>query len=209
MRPEGVTGTNVTLMQLMRFAYELQDSQISGPDWIKAAGYDIVAKPKGSASAVQLREMLRTLLEDRFKLRTHRDTRDLAVYWLLIAEGGPKLRDPKEEEAFNAAHAGKLPFRPGLDGVFSNKDLPGFAARLSGYVGRTVVDKTGIEGRYWFQLEWAAGDQPGTASPALLTAMQEQLGLKLEERNAPTEVLVIDHVEKLSADKSAAPGHDF
>jgi uncharacterized protein (TIGR03435 family) len=59
-----------------------------------------------------------------------------------------------------------------------------------------VVDKTGVTGRYWFQLEWTAGDQPGIASPSLPTAMQEQLGLKLEERNAPTEVLVIDHVEK-------------
>jgi uncharacterized protein (TIGR03435 family) len=140
--------------------------------------------------------MLRTLLEERFKLQSHRETKDLPVYWMAVAEGGPKLRDPKEEEAFNAAHAGKSPFKPGFDAIFSNKDLPEFAVRLSGGVGRTVVDKTGIKGRYWFQLEWEAGGQPGTASPALLTAMQEQLGLRLEARIAPTDVLVIDHVEK-------------
>ena len=83
--------------------------------------------------------------------------------------------------------------------VFTNKDLPEFAERLSRRIGRPVVDKTGIKGRYWFQLEWVPDhDQPGTASPALLNAIQEQLGLKLEEHIAPTEVLVIDHVEKPS-----------
>ena len=197
LKPGSLTGTNVTLKQLMRFAYELQESQLSGPDWIETDGYDVTARPTNAATAAQLRLMLQTLLEDRFKLKSHRETKEMPVYYLIVADGGPKLRDPKEQEAFDAAAAGRPPFRPGFGAMFTNKDLPEFAERLSRGIGRHVVDKTGIKGRYWFQLEWASDhDQPGTASPSLLSAIQEQLGLKLEEHLAPTEVLIIDHLEK-------------
>jgi uncharacterized protein (TIGR03435 family) len=108
--------------------------------------------------------MLQMLLEDRFKLKTHRETKEIPAYWLVVAKGGPKLRDVKEEEAFNAAHAGKSPFRPGFMAIFSNKSLPEFAQRLA--LDRPVIDKTGIEGRFWFQLEWA--DEPGQARPGLV-----------------------------------------
>jgi uncharacterized protein (TIGR03435 family) len=81
--------------------------------------------------------------------------------------------------------------------MFTNKDLPCFAERLSRVIGRPVIDKTGIKGRFWFQLEWIpAKEQPGIAGPSLLAAVQEQLRLKLVEGRAPTEVLVIDAVEK-------------
>jgi uncharacterized protein (TIGR03435 family) len=196
LKSERLTGTNVTLKQLLRFAYGLQDPQISGPAWIDSEGYDVEAKPESATSPAQLRLMLLTLLTDRFKLKAHSENREMPVYWLVVAEGGPKLRDPKEEEAFNAARAGKPTFRSGFAGMFTNKDLPEFAERLSRGIGRTVVDKTGIKGRYWFQLEWAADhEQPGVASPSLLVAMTEQLGLKLEEHTESIEVLIIDHAE--------------
>jgi uncharacterized protein (TIGR03435 family) len=194
IEPGSVTGRNVTVKDLLRLAYELQDPQISGPDWIGIERYDVVANGESSASVPQVRLMLRTLLADRFKLKSHRETRELPVYWMTVAEGGPKLRDPKEEETFSAASAGKSPFKPGFASIFSNKDLPEFAERLSRGIGRPVVDKTGIKGRYWFQLEWAA-DTPGP-SPALVTAVKDQLGLNLEERSAPVEMLVIDSAEK-------------
>jgi uncharacterized protein (TIGR03435 family) len=197
MKPEGVSGSNVTLKQLLRYAYELQESQLSGPDWIGTESYDVVGKPASPAGAAQLRLMLQRLLEDRFKMKSHRETKELPVYWLVVAEGGPKLRDPKEEEAFNAAFAGKSPFRSGFAGMFTNKDLPGFAERLSRMIGRSVIDKTGIKGRFWFQLEWVAEkEERGTAGPSLLAAVQEQAGLRLVEGKAPTEVLVIDAVER-------------
>jgi uncharacterized protein (TIGR03435 family) len=197
MKPEGVSGNNVTLKQLMRYAYELQDSQLLGPDWIGTEGYDVVGNAKSPASTVQLRLMLQRLLEDRFKLKSHRETKELPVYWLVVAESGPKLRDPKEEEAFNAALAGKSPFRSGFAGMFTNKDLPGFAERLSRVIGRSVIDKTGIKGRFWFQLEWVPDkEQRGIAGRSLRAAMQEQLGLRLVEDRARIEVLVIDAVEK-------------
>jgi uncharacterized protein (TIGR03435 family) len=197
MGPQGVAATNVTLKQLIRFAFDLHESQILGPGWIGVEGYDVTARPPNDVSVPQVRLMLRALLEDRFKLKSHRETREMPVYWLMTADGGPKLRDPKDEETFNANFAGKSPFRPGYLGIFTKKDLPGFAARLSGGINRPVVDKTGIKGEYWFQIEWA-DDQPGTASPSLLAALREQSGLKLEEHTSPTEVIVIESVERPS-----------
>jgi len=183
--------------QLIQAAFGLLDSEIAGPPWIDMEGYDFAARSAMPTGFPQMQVTLQTMLADRFKLKSHRETKQLSVYWLTIADGGPKLRDPKEEETFNAAHAGKSPFRPGFGGIFTNKDLPGFAERLSRGIGRAVVDKTGIKGQYWFQIEWAAEqEQPGIASPALLSAIKEQSGLKLEEHRAPTEVLVIDSVER-------------
>ena len=198
VRPQaaGLKGTNLTLRQLLAFAYGLHGSQISGPDWIETEGYDITAKTKSPATKAQHRPMLRAFLEDRFKLTSHRETKELPVYWLVVAEGGPKLRDPTDEEAFHAAHEGKSLFKPGTNALHNPElDLPGFAELLGRPLDRSVLDKTGIKGRYWFQLEWEA--PPGSfGQAALLTALPEQLGLKLEEKTALIDTLVIDHVEK-------------
>ena len=190
-----LTGTHLTLKHLLAFAYDLHSSQFAGPDWIETEGYDINAQAKSPATRTQLREMLQVLLEDRFKMTSHRETRELPVYWLVVAEGGPKLRDPKEEAVFNAALAGKSPFKPGMSAMYTNKDLPGFAEYLGKPLDRPVLDKTGIEGRYWFQLEWEGGPE-SVGLESLLTALPEQLGLELEENRAPLEVVVIDQVEK-------------
>lgn len=200
---DGVIGKNVTLKQLIAYAYGLRGYQISGPDWIATEGYDVTAQTKNSPGVAQFRSMLRALLEDRFRLKTHREMRDIPAYWLVVAKGGPKLRDVKEEESFKLAHAGNSPFRPGFMAIFSNKSLPEFAQRLG--LDRPVIDKTEIQGRFWFQLEWA--DEPGQsgrgpltlrAGPSLLTALEEQLGLRLEEQRASAEILVIDHAERAS-----------
>jgi uncharacterized protein (TIGR03435 family) len=198
---ESLTGKNVTLKELMAYGYDLPRYQISGPDWIATEGYDVDATAKGSG-AEEFRLMLRLLLEDRFKLRTHHETREIPAYWLVVASGGPRLRDPKEEESFNSALAGKSPFRPGFAGLFTNKSLPEFAERLGRPMDRPVVDKTGIKGRFWFQLEWAV-QQTGQerylqAGPALLAALREQAGLSLDDGTATVEVLVIDRAEKPS-----------
>ena len=193
----GLTGTNLTLKQLLVFAHGLHGSQFSGPDWIGTEGYDFTAKAKSPATRTQLRQMLQALLEDRFKMTSHGETRELPVYWLVVAEGGPKLGGPKEQEAFKTAFADKSPFKPGMNGMYTFKDLLGFAERLGGPLDRPVLDKTGIEGQHWFQLEWEGRpDDVGMAS--LRTALQERLGLKLEEKRAPVEVVVIDQVEKPS-----------
>jgi hypothetical protein len=93
-----LTGKNVTLKQLMAYANDIPGYLLWGPDWIETDGYDVAAMAKNSPSATELRLMLRTLLEDRFKLKTHRETKEIPAYWLVLAKGGPKLRDPKEPE---------------------------------------------------------------------------------------------------------------
>ncbi len=193
MRPDGVSGENVTLKQLIRYAYELQDVQILGHGWIETKGYDLVAKADIRMPPEQVRSALQKLLADQFKLISHREKKKVPGYRLVVAATGAKLRDPKEEEAFNAALGGKPPFKEGMNGIYTNKDLPGFAERLSRGIGRLVVDETGISGRYWFQLEWVPDKgQPGGDGPSLRAAIQEQLGLKLVEDNVPSEVMVID-----------------
>jgi len=168
---------------------------------LSSDSYDILAKAGAPVSVSQLRMMLQELVAKRFKLALHRETKMLPVYELVVAKGGPKLRDPKEEESFNSALAGKSPFRPGFASVFSNKSLPEFAERLGRPMDRPILDKTGIQGRYWFQLEWA--DEPGQTGRQyllvgtnLLTALQEQLGLTLEGGTAMVEILIIDSAEK-------------
>jgi uncharacterized protein (TIGR03435 family) len=168
MRPDGVSGENVTLKQLIRHAYDLQDVQISGPAWIATEAYSLEAKAGNRMTPEQGRMALQRMLADRFKLTSHQEKKDLPGYRLVLAETGHKLRDPREEEAFNAALGGKPPFKEGLIGIFTSKDLPGFAERLSRGIGRLVVDTTGISGRYWFQLEWAPDkDKPAGDGPSL------------------------------------------
>lgn len=153
---DGLTGTNVTLKQLLLFAYEgLHSAQISGPGWIETDSYDITVKAENSITAAQRASMLQALLADRLRLKSHRETREIPVYGLVVAKGGPKLRDVKEGEAAFAAltKAGKSPFKPGLMVITTPKDFSGFTDRLGGPLDRPVLDKTEIKGRFWFQLE--------------------------------------------------------
>jgi uncharacterized protein (TIGR03435 family) len=189
----GIVAANATLKQLVAFAFDLHEIEVSGPAWIDVGRYDVTARTSSPTAPEQLRLMLQKLLEDRLAFISHRERREIPVYWLVVAEGGAKLRNPSEEGAFKAAFAARSPFKPGVDAIFTNKDLPGFARRLAPATGRPVIDKTGIEGNDWFQLEWVPGrDQRGQAATSLLKALQEQLGLALQDKTAPAQVIVID-----------------
>lgn len=197
MKPDGIAGENVTLRQWIRFAYDLQDAQIVGPDWMADDGFDLEARASGRLSPTEVRTALQNVLVNQFKLKVHRASKELRGYRLIVAATGAKLRDPKEEESFNAALAGRPPFKKGFAGVFTNKDLPGFAERLSRGIGRIVIDDTGIKGRYWFQLEWVPDKgQPGPDGPSLRAAIEEQVGLRLIEADVLSDVLVIDAAER-------------
>ena len=144
--------------------------------------------------------MLQALLLDRFKLKSHPEKREIPVYFLLIAKGGPHFRDRKEgEDAFNAlSKNGTSPFKPALAAIFKGCDLSAFAERLGRPLDRPVLDKTGIQGEYWFQIEWSPDPGPNTINvgPSLLQALRNQLGLDLEKQSATQDILVIDHVER-------------
>ena len=148
-------------------------------------------------------EKLQSLLEDRFSLRLRRETKDLNVYVLAVAKGGPKLNQNRDGAQLQVRRlaAGKT--------SYTNIPMPLFANILSDILGETVVDESGLDGSFDFVLEFTPdrigqgvrdGRElgPSPDGPSLFTALQEQLGLKLERRKAPIEVLVVEHIEELS-----------
>ncbi|MGC4050159.1 MAG: M56 and DUF3738 domain-containing protein [Paludibaculum sp.] len=224
----GLRCQNVRLRQLIEFAYEVQPFQISGgPDWLNSRGFDIVAKAPQSGDAPELenlnleqqkslemlvRERTRSLLAERFQLTLHRTSKEMPVYALVTVKGGAKLKPAGSEEGNRQQMRG----RPGQL-TAENMGLDGLANHLSRLLSRPVLDRTGLTGRFNFQLEWTPDNEleggprgPGKAEkasaigaadptgPSLFTALQEQLGLKLESTKGPGEMVVIDRAEKPS-----------
>jgi uncharacterized protein (TIGR03435 family) len=203
--------TNFPMTVLIQFAYNVPRRQISGgPSWLETDKFDIAGKPdaEGAPNMGQLRVMLQKLLADRFQLSLHREKKDLPVYALTVANGGPKLAE-------DTSHPHELPafFGGGPQGrTVQNATMAEFASDLQGTVpDRPVVDQTGLGSkRYDFVLKWtpfapatnAAVTPPAVdnldAPPDIFTAIQQQLGLKLVSTRAPVDVIVVDHVEKPS-----------
>jgi len=196
MSPPGAaqfTVRNVTLSNLIAFAYKLpEESDIAGkPGWMNSAFYEIAAKPEGDAglSYDQLRPLLIQLLKDRFHLAYHNQTKTVKGYALVLAKGGSKLTPSKGE----AAHAYLLVGR--LDGV--NEPASMLAGMLGIALHEKVVDETGLKGNYDFKLSYAPMDATDSTQPSIFTAVEEQLGLKLETRRVPVKMFVIDHVDEV------------
>ncbi|HET9194197.1 MAG TPA: TIGR03435 family protein, partial [Vicinamibacterales bacterium] len=217
---------NQTLQTLILFAHGIQVFQLVGaPDWIITERFDVVAKaaadipptPFGQISPEAL--MLRSLLEDRFRLSVHRETRDLPIYALVVARAdgrlGPRLRRPASDfcaRRFDAAAKGvDMPPPPGtVCGIRggSNELTAGafpmneFVRFLAARTGRPVVDRTGLTGGWDFDLKWSPPNEPNPDPdrPSVFTALQEQLGLRLDAITGPVDVLVIDRLEPLIPD---------
>ena len=206
----------VTLQRLIQLAYRVQDAQIAGgPDWLNTAKFDIDAKLDPSVVPAMHKRMaehnggdLRVLLADQFKLVVHSEARTVAAYDLVVDEGGAKLKHVGEEPP-KMMRLG----RGELSATGTPLEL--LTAQLSARLGVPVVDKTGLKGNYAFNLHWTpdkteeehlaqsgqpVGPEPLTDSsgPSLLTALQEQLGLRLEPQTETVQVLVIDHAESPS-----------
>ncbi|MDE3150439.1 MAG: TIGR03435 family protein [Acidobacteriota bacterium] len=204
---------NTTLMDMLTFAYDVQQKQIlNAPSWANSEKFDIDGKPDqpGTPNREQLRGMLQKLLADRFQLKFHKDKKELSAYVLTVAKSGPKMT--KNESSPNSLPG--LFFR-GL-GVLTvrNATMGNFAQLMQSTVlDRPVVDQTGLTGKWDFLLKWTPDQSQfggmgvrvpppsdaADAPPPLFTAMPEQLGLKLDAGKAQVEVLVLDHVEKPSA----------
>jgi uncharacterized protein (TIGR03435 family) len=204
------TAINATLKLLIRFAYGLPESRIvGGPGWLDSTKFDVEAKADealdahlkgmdGDAARLEKQKMLQALLADRFKLVAHMETRELPVYGLVVAKGGAKFLESKAEGTTIDGGRGKIDVRGG------NNSVALLAEELAKQLDRVVIDQTGIQGRYNLSLRWAPDDggssMPGgsataDAGPSIFTAIQEQLGLKLESQKGPVQVLVIDKVE--------------
>lgn len=200
--PGSLTMRNVTLKSCIRWAYGVADYQVSGPPWIGSQHYDIEARAGSAVSPEQLRLMLRELLASRFQVALHRESRDLPVYELTAASAGSRLQRSEGE--------GAAEMRPG-DGdlIYRHYSMADFAEQLAGIpfrVERTVVDKTGLEGTYDFRLKISTNEAEMKNSfehadgPVVFDVLR-QIGLRLQARRDPVEVLVIDRAEKNPAEK--------
>jgi uncharacterized protein (TIGR03435 family) len=205
--------SNVPLRVLIREAYGIRDFQLSGgADWVSTARYEIVAKAGSDASRDQVRAMLQTLLADRFKLVVRRELKDLNVYTLGVAKNGPKLSEQglKEVKLDEGSTNRGVRFR-GLGrvaGVMAS--MSQLAVTLSDTVlngqailDRPVLDRTGLTGVYDFKLEWSGEEQSADGATAtnpagasIFTAIQQQLGLKLDSTKAAVEVFVIEQAAR-------------
>jgi uncharacterized protein (TIGR03435 family) len=236
----------LSLKDYLRMAYKVKDYQIQGPDWMASERFDIVAKIPDGATAGQIPEMVGALLADRFQMKMHRDSKEFAVYGLVVGKDGPKLKASPADSPSEGADAGKgtvnvvaaasttgtvidLGKGSSISISYTNNRIEGkkvtvagFADMLARFTDKPVVDMTQIQGTYDFALEFSPEDframiiraaviagavlppealklldsAPGDSMPNAL----ETVGLKLEPRKAPLEVLVIDRMEKAPSD---------
>ena len=238
--PGGISLTGIPVQMLLTEAFDVQDDHIVGaPGWVKNNRYDVEAKvsPEDAPKLDKLkfderRAMLLPLLVERFNLKYHHETREMTSYTLVVGKGGPKMKASEVQPPPNTkpadAATGAKPGDPGaqqpqqrrmlrmmgpgrLDAEGSDTQM--LARVLSGQLGRTVIDKTGLTGSYDYTLQWTPDNAPppmpggadgGTphndnggdaVGPSLLTAVQEQLGLKLESSKGMADVVVIDHID--------------
>ena len=195
---------NTTVRQLLLLGYSVQKSQLAGlPDWAISTRWDVDGTPdlEGQPSLRQMQGMVRKLLAERFGLQLHHEQREMAVFALTVPRGSSKMSantgDPngwlqQSTRENNGRHGEEL----------KNVSMAELAIILQYYVDLPVVDRTGLKGRYDFNLQWTLDDaqtMAPNAPPGLFTAIQEQIGLKLERRKAPADVLVIDKVARPGA----------
>jgi uncharacterized protein (TIGR03435 family) len=210
-----LAGENIPLANIIRLAYNLKTFQLTGePAWADNDRFDISAKAdKTNPAMEEVRSMTQSLLADRFRLKIHRETRELPVYELVLAKNGSRLPAAKEGGCLLPDPNRELPAagdppphicgtamieRGRLD-AFA-RSMAALANDLSNLLGRAVVDKTGLAGGFDIHLEFAPEEGlADSALPSIFTALEEQLGLKLDSAKGPVEVLVVDHVEKPSA----------
>jgi uncharacterized protein (TIGR03435 family) len=224
---DGINMTNVPLFLIVFYAYHINDANLATgiPDWAMTDRYDVTAKVAPSdvpafqkLTNTQRGQMMQPVLADRFRLQAHRETKDRPIYALVIAKGGIKMKEAKPGDTYpngvkpnsNGFVHGATIFATGPGQITgqaaSMADLAlSLSNRGTDSLGRVVVDRTGLTGKYDFTLqiapdqsqpEGAEGQQ--AAGSAIFTALQEQLGLKLQPATVPTEYLVIDHIEKPS-----------
>lgn len=224
----GLMAEGAPLKALISLAYGVREFQISGgPGWINSDRFDVNARPEASKITAtnidpskmpldqqrslrqQMQERLRNLMADRFQLTLHRENKEQQVYALVVAKGGPKLQESTKARSMMRMGRGLLTAQ-----AVGMADL---SLNLSNGLGRSVIDNTGLTGKYDFELNWTPDPgQPAAApfgplppgvqlppppdpnGPSIFTALQEQLGLRLESQKGPVEMVVIDRVERPS-----------
>jgi uncharacterized protein (TIGR03435 family) len=203
-----LTGINLSLRSLILRAYGIRDYQLEGPDWLASEHFDIAARFPDSVSsqalgrekyAAAFESMMQKMLAERFALAVHRDQKTMGVYGLVVGKNGIRFKEvpdggPSSSDSQNTRYTG------------TGVSMDNVAAFLSGRMDTPVLNFTGLKGVYNLTLDWApessqSKDDPSAlpAGPSLFDAVQDQLGLRLERRKAPVEIVVVDHAEKTPA----------
>jgi uncharacterized protein (TIGR03435 family) len=191
-------GNNVSIRTIIRIALGVEDNLIVGaPSWTDSETYDIDAKTGHAADIApdELPKLMLALLEERFQFKFHRTTKEAPVYSLEVAKSGPKLKehtDSSEPSMSTNSQGTKMVM------TATKMTVQSLAASLKRQTGWPVVDHTGLKGEFDFELEWDRDDTPNSLGPSIFTALQEQLGLKLNAARGSVEILVIDRVERAS-----------
>jgi uncharacterized protein (TIGR03435 family) len=187
--PNGTIGyRTATLRRVIRLAYDLQDMQLVGPEWMNSEFFDIDAKPPGGTPRAQLRPMLGPLLAKRFRMRSHWETRTLTGYALSVDEGGLKMSSVERPGGFS------LSIGPGVQRIRGTVTIGIVVDHLSKELNAPVVDETGLKGVFAVNIEWVPERVPD--APGLRSVLQQELGLQLEPRKMDVKILVIDHIDK-------------
>lgn len=203
IREGKLTLSNASLSDCLKFAYGLtSDLQFEGPDWIrsKAIRFDILAQVPRGTTREQALEMLRVLLADRLKLQVHHEQKSRSFLALVVGKSGAKLKPGDPEAARRGSNL--------LGKITSNQMSMGtLAMLLSRFERENILDMTGLKGVFEIELQWAhdtgrplalgENEPDTTAGPSLFTAVQKQLGLKLESRKGSIDVLIVDHAEQV------------
>jgi uncharacterized protein (TIGR03435 family) len=205
--PGQIEMRNYTLKILILIAYGVSNYSLSGPDWLDSVRLDVIAKLPASAAGLSPAEqrrmtgvMLQGLLAERFKLKVHREEKVIPGYALVVAPGGPKMRRVEATQSRGSVTAGSITAQSVL--------VAQIVASAVGAVGAPVRDMTGLSGYYEFNLTFTPEDKllagadntsaaPDDRPPSIFTALQEQLGLRLEPRKFPIQFVVVDHVERV------------
>jgi len=204
---------NCPIKLMIQVAYRVKAEQIvGGPAWLDTDGYDMEAKAEKQSSGDELHAMLMNMLVDRLQLKFHNEKKEMRMYALTVGQGGPKLT-PHEaanggEPWIDMAQAKFLH----IEMTATSAPMDYFAFRLAQLMDLPVVDLTGLKGGYDFTLEYTRdlppnfpeggkinGEDPDTTGPSIFQALKQQLGLELKAQRGPVEVIVIDHVERPTA----------
>ena len=202
--PDSVIARNASLRVLTKWAYNVQESQISGPDWIGSQRYDITAKSAAEVPEDQLRLMMQTLLAERLKMAAHRQTKEMQVYLLQVAKGGVKFKESTSE--------GEADVKPDQARMLIAVQRTGLGVLTDGLANMfraPIIDQTGLKGKYDITINVAkyladfapGGKGPGDAPPdpfaIIIRGLQEELGLKLEPKKMAVDLVIIDRAEKV------------
>lgn len=195
--PAGISMINVRLKTVIQWAYHVQPVQVSGPGWLESDRYDVVAKAAGEVPEAQLREMMQTLLANRFKLAVHRESKEMQAFVISVAKTGLKIKESTTDGEMAITPSGRV------GATFQRATVAKLAELLSGPLQAPVVDETGLTGRYDFSIDLSNVLDPTTPMgindviPIFVQVAQQQLGIKIDEKKVPVNMVMVDHVEKV------------